>query len=227
MSIDDSFACLEDASHRPAAWSPATIPHRLIEVAVAGALAAVLLNLVWLELRPDIAQAPTHALFWMKAFYSGGLALTALYATTVLTRPFGSVRVPLALGGALVMAVLIAAVLQAARMDAAPLARLLRPEGIAASLFNIVALAAPMLVLATLGLRRIDLERPIAMGLAAGLFCGGVATTAYGLHCPHETYVFVGLAYTAGIALCGGIGAGALVVARSLAPSGRSRGGGA
>lgn len=219
MSIDDSFARLDEASHRPPAWSPATIPHRLIEVAVAGTLVAVLMNLVWLELRPDIARAPTHALFWMKALYTGGLALTGLYATTVLARPFGSVRIPLALGGALVVAVLIAAVIQAAQMDAAPLARLLVPSGIVAGLINIVSLAAPMLVLVTLGLRRIDLERPIAMGLAAGLFCGGVAATAYGLHCPHETYVFVGLWYTTGIALCGAIGAGALAILRRVTRS--------
>lgn len=224
MSIDDSFARLDEARHRPPAWSPATIPQRLIEVAVAGTLVAVLMNLVWLELRPDIARAPTHALFWMKALYTGGLALTALYATVILARPFGSVRIPGALGGALVAAVLIAAVIQAAQMDTAPLARLFVPSGIAVGLINIVSLAAPMLVLVTLGLRRIDLERPIAMGLAAGLFCGGVAATAYGLHCPHETYVFVGLWYTAGIALCGAIGAGALAMARGLAPSGLLRG---
>lgn len=224
MTINDTVVLdeagpLDEVGASAPAWSTATIPHRLIEIAVAGALLAVLMNLIWLDLRPDIARAPSHAFFWVKAVYTGALGVAGLRATAALGRPYGAVSGIVAIAGALVAAMLIAAAVQAVQMDRALLARLFRPAGIAACLFNIVALAAPMLVFATLGLRRVDLERPAAMGMAAGVFCGGVAASVYGLHCPHETYVFVGLWYTAGIALCGAIGAGALALLnRSAGP---------
>jgi hypothetical protein len=210
VTIDDTVAPLGDVETPAPAWSIATIPARLVEIGVAGALAAVLLVLLWLGVRPDLASAPSQPFFWLKAFYTGGLAWAALSAATALARPNRDVRPVLAMSSALVVAMLIVAAIQATRLEPAFLAKLFRPVGIWSCLFNIASLAAPMLVFATWGLSRVDLDRPAAIGLAAGLFCGGVAATVYGLHCPHSTFVFVGLWYTTGIAVCGAIGAGAL-----------------
>jgi len=210
VTIDDTVAPLGDVEMSAPAWSTATIPARLVEIGVAGALAAVLLVLLWLGVRPDLASAPSQPFFWLKAFYTAALASMALSAATALARPHGAVRPALAVSSALIAAMMIAAAIQATRLEPALLAKLFRPIGIWTCLVNISSLAAPMLVFATWGLRRVELERPAAMGLATGLFCGGVAATVYGLHCPHSTFVFVGLWYTAAIAICGTIGAGAL-----------------
>lgn len=214
MTIDDTVAPLGDADTAAPAWSLATIPARLGEIGIAGVFAAVLLVLVWLGARPDLAHAPEQPFFWLKALYTGGLAWVALGAAKALARPNGTSRPALLVSSALVVSMLIAAAIQATRLEPALLARLLRPAAIGECLFNITSLAAPMLLFATLGLSRIDLERPAVMGLTAGLFCGAVAATVYGLHCPHSTFVFIGLWYTAGIALCGAVGAGALKLLR-------------
>lgn len=214
MTIDDTVAPLGDADVAAPAWSLATSPARLGEIGIAGALAAVLMVLAWLGARPDLAHAPEQPFFWLKALYTGGLAWAALGATKALAHPNGTTRPTLLASSALVVAMLIAAAIQAARLDPVVLARLLRPAAIGECLFNIASLAAPMLLFSILGLSRIDVERPAVMGLAAGLFCGGVAATVYGLHCPQSTFVFIGLWHTAAIALCGAVGAGALKLLR-------------
>ena len=45
-------------------------------------------------------------------------------------------------------------------------------------------------------------------GFAAGIFAGGLAASIYGLHCPHSTFLFVGLWYGGGVLLTGAVGAG-------------------
>lgn len=210
MTIDDATAPSGGMSLSVRAWSAATIPVRLIEIAFAGSLAGVLMILLWQGSRPDLAYAPSQPFFWLKALYTGSLAAVALGATAALARPNMSLRPALAAAAALISAMLIAAAFQAPRLDPVFLAKLLRPEGVWTCIFNIASLAAPMLVFATLGLRQADLERPALTGLASGLFCGGVAASVYGLHCTHSTFVFVGLWYTSAIAICGMIGAVAL-----------------
>lgn len=205
--IDDSVLPLDDNGHGARAWSPATVPVRLFEIGVAGALAGLLMVLLWLQPRPDLAQAPVQPLFWLKAAYTGGLALAALGLTVALSR--GASQRPVWLATAcLVLLALVAAGIQAVGLEPSALARLLGPAGGAACLGSILIVAAPMLVVAMLGLKGLDLERPVALGFAAGLFSGGVAASVYGLHCPHVSYVFVGLWYTTAVALCGAVGAG-------------------
>ena len=219
MTIDDAFAPLDDRGAGHAAWTQATAPVRLAEIGVAGAFVAVLMVLMWLGPRPDLATAPAQPFFWVKAIYTGALALAAPRAVTALMRRRGNVAPPLAVAAALVATMLIAASIDANRVEPALLARLFRPVGIMDCFRNILSLATPMLIFSALGLRRLDLERPAAVGLAAGLFCGGVAATILGLHCPHATFVFVGLWYTAAIGLCGLIGAAALVLVRRGGPA--------
>jgi hypothetical protein len=51
------------------------------------ALSATLLATMWLGVRPDIAQAATMPLFWIKAALPGSLIVGALWATSRLSRP--------------------------------------------------------------------------------------------------------------------------------------------
>lgn len=208
MTIDDTVAPISGMRAGAPIWSAATLPWRLAEAAAAGALAGVLMILVWLGLRPDLPVAATRAFFWIKAIYPAAVALCALAAATLLARAcVGGFRA-LAGAGALACAMLIAAAVQASGADAEALTAPDWPSA-AACLGDILVIAAPMLALVAAGLRDVDLERPAPTGFACGLFCGGVAATVDGLHCWQRTYAFVGPWFTLAMLLCGAVGAGA------------------
>jgi hypothetical protein len=187
------------------------MPWRLAEIAAAGALAGVLMILLWLDLRPDLPVAAAHPFFWIKAAYPAGVAGCAMVAATWLARARPGGVMALALAGAGACAMLIAAAVQASSMTLAGLATLYWPNG-AVCLGNVLVIAAPMLALAVAGLRHVDLERPAATGFACGLFCGGVAGTIDGLHCWQGSFAFVGVWFTLALLVSGGVGAAAIAL---------------
>ncbi|USQ96865.1 NrsF family protein [Caulobacter sp. RL271] len=208
--IDDTLAPPASGGGKGAPiWSAATLPWRLTEIAAAGALAGVLMVLLWLTPRPDLSVAAAHPFFWIKATYPAAVAACALAAATGLARGRQSGVAMLAVAGALAFAMLTAAAIQAAGMAPAALAILIWPDG-ATCLGDILVIAAPMLVLTVAGLRAVDLPRPAPTGFACGLFSGGVAATVYGLHCWQGTYAFVGPWFTLAMLVSGGLGAGAI-----------------
>ncbi len=209
MTIDDTLAPASGAGAGAPIWSSATLPWRLAETAIAGALTGVLMILLWLDLRPDLPVAAAHGFFWIKAAYPAAIAVCALVAATRLARGQSGGVIALAAAGAAACAMLIAAGVQASDMSASALATLLWPNG-AVCMGNILVIAAPMLALTVAGLRGVDLERPAPTGLACGLFCGGVAATVDGLHCWQGTYAFVGPWFTLAMLVSGGLGAGAI-----------------
>ncbi|WP_395445644.1 NrsF family protein [Caulobacter sp. UC70_42] len=209
MTIDDTVAPIGGVGGGAPIWSAATLPWRLAEAAAAGALAGVLMILVWLDLRPDLPLAATQTFFWIKAVYPAAVALCALAAATLLARARRGGFRAMAGAGALACAMLIAAAVQASGADAEALTAPDWPSA-AACLGDILVIAAPMLALVAAGLRDVDLERPAPTGFACGLFCGGVAATVDGLHCWQGTYTFVGLWFTLAMLLSGAVGAGAV-----------------
>ena len=211
MMIDETLVPASGVGGGAPIWSTATMPWRLAEIAAAGALAGVLMVLLWLGLRPDLSVAAAHPFFWIKAAYPAGVAGCAMVAATWLARAKPGGAMALAVAGAGACAMPIAAAVQASGMTSAALAVLYWPNG-AICLGDILVIAAPMLVLAVAGLRHVDLERPAAIGFACGLFCGGVAGTIDGLHCWQETYAFVGVWFTLAMLISGGAGAVAITL---------------
>lgn len=208
--IDDTLAPPASGGGNGAPiWSAATLPWRLTEIAAAGALAGVLMILLWLTSRADLPVAVTYPFFWIKAAYPAAVAVCALTAATGLARGRRSGVAMLAVAGALACAMLAVAAIQASAMAPSALAALLWPGG-ASCLGEILVIAAPMLVLTVAGLRDVDLPRPAPTGLACGLFSGGVAATVDGLHCWQGTYAFVGPWFTLALLVSGGLGAGAI-----------------
>jgi hypothetical protein len=212
VNIDDTLGSLDQEGASGARlgapiWSTAALPWRLAEVAAAGALAGVLMILAWLNPRPDLPVAAAQSFFWIKAAYPAGVAGCALVAATLLARERPGGGVALAVGGAVVCAMLIAAGVQASGMTITALEALYWPNA-AVCVGNILVIAMPMLALIAAGLRDVDLERPALTGFACGLFCGGVAATVDGLHCWQETYAFVGPWFTLALLVSGGLGAG-------------------
>ncbi|MET3666973.1 NrsF family protein [Caulobacter sp. 1776] len=210
MTIDDTLAPAGHAGGAPI-WSAATLPWRLAEIAAAGALAGVLIILLWLDPRPDLRAAAGQAFFWIKAAYPAAVAACALLAATWLARGQRGGVIALAVAGAGGCAMLIAAAVQASTMAPAILAALLWPAG-AICLGDILILAAPMLALTVAGLRDVDLPRPALTGFACGLFCGGVAASIDGLHCWQGTYAFVGPWFTLAMLASGALGASAIAL---------------
>lgn len=214
MTIDDTLASPDDRGASGAGlgapiWSTATLPWRLVEIAGAGALAGVLMILLWLDLRPDLSVAAGHTFFWIKAVYPAGVAGCALVATTWLARGRKAGVMALAPAGAAACAMLIAAGVQSVAMSPAALVALHWPNAFVC-IGNVLVIAAPMLALTAYGLRDVDLLRPAPTGFAAGLFCGGVAATVDGLHCWQGTYAFVGPWFTLAMLVSGAIGAGSI-----------------
>ena len=214
MTIDDALAAAGGDSEPVSGgvgWSAANLPWRLVETAMAGALAGVLIILFWLQLRPDLPLAASGAFFWIKGAYPLVIAACALVAVTGMARERRGADV--AFGAAAVLAglMLVAAAVQIIDLPTEMVLALLWPDG-AICVANVLTLAAPMLVLTAIGLRQVELDRPAATGFACGLFCGGVASAVDGLHCWQETYAFVGPWFTLAMLACGAVGAGSLTL---------------
>lgn len=97
----------------------------------------------------------------------------------------------------------------AAIMAASPQARMseISGGGFPHAVLIIPALAIPAGVVLFLWLRSQAPTRLVQAGAAAGLLSGGLAATAYALHCPVDAIAFVTLWYPAAIAICAALGA--------------------
>lgn len=219
MTIDDALVLPDEAPAAASGWSTATLHTRLLEVAAAGALAAVLMVLLWLEARADFWIAIGQPFFWIKGAYTAALAAIALGGAVAAARPGALARVALVTGGGLITVLAVIAAFEAPGLSAAMLTHVFDLSGALACLAYVAILAAPMLLIAGVGMRGVELERPGLTGLFVGLFCGGVAASVYGVHCLDSTFLFVTLWYTAAVLLCGAVGAAGLkLIARRPLP---------
>lgn len=169
-------------------------------------LAAVVVVLLWLQTRPDLAAAVAGPTFWWKAAYTSLLAVSGAWLLTRLGRPGQSARAPMLL---LTAVLLTAGVAAAGELFAAPPhERLLLLMGGSASvcpgyIFALAGIGAMAMVMAA---RRYAPIRPGLAGAAFGLMAGGIAATAYGLHCPEWSAAFVAVWYSLGIGLASLVG---------------------
>ncbi|HZZ35172.1 MAG TPA: DUF1109 domain-containing protein [Caulobacteraceae bacterium] len=182
------------------------VPQLLAAAAAGGAVVALGLVAAWLGFRPDLATALASKLFWMKAAYAAAGGGAGYLALERLARPAGSGRLGFGLAAVAALALVALGVAQLA--SAAPGARLALWLGGSwrQCPAYILALAAPMLVLVLLATRRLAPTRLVSAGAAAGLLCGGVAATVYGLHCGETAPAFVATWYSLGMALSTAVG---------------------
>lgn len=187
---------------------PGTVPLRIAATAAMGGAVALGLVLVFLGFRPDLREvAAGDMMFWMKAGYALVLGLAGFWSAERLARPAGSGR-----GGFLLMALALGLVILVAsvRMMRMP-PEMRMPMWLGQSWdvcpIRILMLSIPTLALALLVMRRLAPTRLTLAGAAAGLFAGGVAATAYGLHCTETGAAFLATWYSLGVALSAGLGA--------------------
>jgi hypothetical protein len=172
----------------------------------AGGFAALILMLLALGLRPDIARAMAGMMFWMKIAYTASIAALALAAAFVLTRP--EAPVPRGLWFALAPIAVFAA-LSARELADAPAADRLdiwMGQTWAVCPAIVLSLSLPIMAALMVAARGLAPTQLRLSGAVIGLAAGGAAAAIYSLHCPEATATFVFSWYTLGIMLAAAVG---------------------
>lgn len=179
-----------------------------------GLLGAVILMLVLLGVRQDIAQAITLPMFWIKLAFPLCLAGAALFASTRLSQPGVRLgRVTWALGAPVAI---IWGMASAALLSVAPEERLtlLLGQTWAVCPLLISMLSVPTFVGTFWAIKGLAPTRPALAGAAAGLLSSATATSVYALHCPEMAAPFLATWYLLGMLIP--TATGALLGARWL-----------
>jgi hypothetical protein len=162
---------------------------------------ALLLMILTLGLRSDLAQAAHGGAFWMKVAFAACLACAGFLAVERLGRP--GVRVGgvwFALAAPLLLVWLVAAfvVLQAepAQRNALVLGTSWRSCS-----FNIAWISVPIFAAVFWAMRGLAPTRLALAGAGAGLLAGSLGALVYALHCPESAAPFMAVWYVLGIAM--------------------------
>ena len=167
----------------------------------------MLLMLILLGVRPDIAEAVHLTMFWMKLAFPSLLLIGALLATVRLSRP--GVRlghVPLAVAAPVIAVWLMSAMVL---LNAAPAERqqLIFGNTWMSCPLTIAALSVPLFCALIWAMRGLAPTRLALAGAAAGLLAGAGGALIYALHCPEMGAPFLGIWYVLGMAIPAAIGA--------------------
>lgn len=176
-------------------------------VAAVGVPLAGGLVLWWLGMRPDLLTAVVAPMFWIKAAYAALLALAGFLALDRLARPTGDPRPGLILAAVVILLLAGAGALQIMTAPAEIRTAMWMGQSWRECPIRILVLSTPVLAASLLTARRFAPTRLVLAGGAAGLFAGGLAATAYGLHCPEATAAFVATWYSLGVILSTTLGA--------------------
>jgi len=211
MNTDD-FVTLLATGAQPV--KPGTTLRRHASALGWGGFGAMLLMLLLLGVRQDIAQAIYLPMFWIKLAFPLCLTGAALLASTRLSRPGVELgRVPLALVAPVaIIWLMAAAVLLAAAPD--DRAALLFGQTWALCPLLITMLSLPIFAGTFWAMKGLAPTRPAQAGAAAGLLAGAAATAVYALHCPEMAAPFLATWYLLGMLIP--TAAGGLLGARWL-----------
>lgn len=173
---------------------------RFAAALLAGSVAAVVLMLALLGLRPDLHEAVRDAMFWVKLGVPALLLASALAACTRLGRPgsrVGSAGVILLLP---IAAIWLLAVFALASAPAAARVALVLGDSSAACVVSIALLAMPTFIAAFWAMKGLAPTRPALAGAFSGLMAGAAGALVYAWHCPEMAAPFIATWYLLGIA---------------------------
>jgi hypothetical protein len=170
-------------------------------------VASAVLMVLWLGMRPDLAEASTTMMFWTKFTYTLILAVAGGWAVKRIAHPLGSIRVNLGLMAATIVVMIVLAFAQLAMTPPEEHMAMLRGRTITVCTFNIVMLSLPLLIGAFWVLRGLAPTRLTLAGAAAGLAAGSIASLVYSFHCDESAMPFIAVWYTLGVLVAGLIGA--------------------
>jgi len=204
MKTDDLIAVL--AEHAPPVDHAAS-ERRFRQRLLAGVPIALVLMLLLLGPRPDLAQAVRLPMFWFKVGMPAAVAAAAWLLLLRLGHPGLRLgRSPLAAAAPLVL-VTLAGLLVLWQAAPGERAALLFGQTWRSCLVNVPLLALPALGLALWALHGLAPTRLSLAGAAAGLFAGAVGAFAYAFHCPELELPFLGAWYVAGMLIPTALGA--------------------
>lgn len=181
---------------------PGNTVKRRVAVALRwGVPGAVLLLILMLGIRTDLAQAGSEFMFWIKQAFAAGLAPAGLVAAERLARPGMRLGFVWAARALPVLAVwLIAAVVL---VNAAPAQRTDLVLGVTWKTcpLNIALISLPLFAATLWAMKGLAPTRLALAGASAGLLAGALAPLVYALHCPESTAPFLAVWYVLGIAI--------------------------
>jgi hypothetical protein len=177
------------------------VSRRLAIGMFAGSAIAIMLVLVLLGPRPDMAAALATPMFWVKLLYPLSLAAIAGFVSERLARPAASAGARVFWIAAPVAIVLLLALVQF--ISVLPEARMGIVMGGSARVCPLLVLASSIPPLAGLvwAMRGLAPTRLREAGAMIGLAAGGAGAFAYAWHCTETGAPFLALWYSLGIAL--------------------------
>jgi hypothetical protein len=181
---------------------------RRFALAILPALAvSLLLMLIVVGLRTDMAQALMLPVFWIKSAYNALLAIAAFAAVYRLSRPDGSEGRFFGIAAAIILALAVMAIIQLALSPAASYPVLVLGSSALHCPLLIFAFAMPILIANTWVLRGGAPSNLGITGFIAGIAAGASGAWVYSWFCTENGLPFVTLWYSLGILWTGAIGA--------------------
>lgn len=180
----------------------------------AGALVSFVAMWLWLGFRPDTAAAIGTASYWLKFFFTLGLAVFAFRATERLARP--GTRPARAFAGVVAIFAVLAVVAAYELMTAPASGRMPLVMGSSSQVcpWRILTLSIPIFIGTFWSLRALAPTRLTLAGAVAGFASGALGAWIYAFHCGETAAPFILVFFTFGISLAGA--AGAAIAARVL-----------
>lgn len=164
-----------------------------------GLFGTTLAMAVGMGVRPDIADAVSLPMFWMKLAFPASIAIAAYYAATRLARPGMRLgRLPETLVFLLTVVWLLAI---AVLLNAAPADRnnLIFGDTWLFCLVSVPLLSIPAFVAMLWAMKGLAPTRLALAGGAAGLLASAVSAAVYSLHCPEMAAPFLAIWYVLGM----------------------------
>jgi len=183
------------------------VGRRLAGGLIGGALASVLLLILWLGIRPDLGTAMHGSAFWMKWSYALALALIAIGATARLARPEGDGLRWLWLAAIPMLLLAGHGIMDMARAPQALWLSMWLGHSWLVCPWRVLVLSVPIFLGLLWSFRRLAPTRLREGGAAAGLASGAFAAMVYCLHCPETAAIFVLTWYSLGMLLAALAGA--------------------
>jgi len=186
---------------------PRAALRQLAIAAAAGIIAGLPLLALLLGINPQLGEAATLPMFWVKLAFVAALAVGGWWTVSRLSRPGARVSRPMT---SLAMPLLVMGLLAVAALAGAPAgerAQLWLGTSWSACPWRIALLALPALVLILLVLRSLAPTRLRLAGAGAGMLAGAIGALVYLLHCPELAPPFLLVWYTTGMLLPAALGA--------------------
>lgn len=197
MKTDDLISLLADDT------APlARVASRQIGIAllVSLPLAALLLQLRF-GVRPDLSQAVSWPMFWVKVLTPCAVAVASFVTLSRLARPGVDVRAGwIAIATPIALLWLLAFATYVHAPDAARGA-LVWGQTWRTCAVNIAQISVPVFAAVFFALKHLAPPRLALAGACAGALAGAAAAAVYAFHCPEMGLPFIAIWYVAGIAL--------------------------